>query len=75
MNSGHLRISQISMQPVFTPDILETTLLCPACNWQGKGNETSQEKFQFEDSIELYCPTCNHYFGLVNTSTDTENSA
>ena len=61
-----------SMQPVFTPSILESNLTCPECNWKGKGSETSQENFRFEDSIELYCPSCNHYFGLVNTSKDTE---
>ena len=61
------------MKPVFTPTILQDHLQCTNCSWQGKGEDALQEKFTHEESIELYCPKCNYYFGFINTGTQEDH--
>lgn len=57
------------MHQIFSAAAYTTnTITCPQCNWEGLGNDTVQEHLFLTDAIELYCPTCNHYMGFVDTA-------
>ena len=45
----------------------ETELECEECGWTGKGYETDKEYTALPAAIELYCPVCKNYFGVVCT--------
>lgn len=55
------------MQQIYSPTIFDvTTLTCPKCTWEGKGADTTQENLFLTDATEIFCPSCQHYFGFLN---------
>ena len=54
------------MHKVFTHDDLNDPINCPQCSWKGKGADTKKEDLFLTDAIELYCPDCETYLGLLN---------
>jgi hypothetical protein len=61
------------MHTVFAPTIFSTPVVsCPKCNWQGKGEDIKQEELFLTDAIEIFCPSCDEYFGFVSTNEPDE---
>ncbi len=57
------------MHQIFPPTVFaKQEMHCLKCNWKGKGSEIKQEDLFLTDAIELFCPSCNGYFGFVSNS-------
>jgi hypothetical protein len=63
------------MHQIFPPAILTTQEIhCLKCGWEGKGSDMKQEDLFLTNAIELFCPSCNGYFGFINDSEDEASS-
>ena len=59
------------MDKIFNFETLEQTEIeCEECGWVGKGYETQKIYIGLPADIELYCPVCGNYLGLVVKQAD-----
>ena len=54
------------MHKVFSPDDLNDTIMCPKCSWKGKGTDIKKEELLLTDALELFCPECATYLGMMD---------
>ena len=59
------------MLKLFSTGDLDGPVHCSQCSWEGNGRETKKEDLFLTDAVELYCPQCDTYLGLLNKDEST----
>lgn len=45
--------------------LAERRVECEECGWVGLGYETEKKYENLPQAIEIYCPVCRNYLGIV----------